>query len=205
MVSSGGKAPVMAIIEEISAAECRMRSVNFFASGADVEFSVVLHGSAPIPLRGTIASATRNGSRLAYVVVLESTVREAYAIARAVGIARARSQPHAPEVHTGNGLTRSSVRVPVDFAFHYAQAGSEGVARATNLSTGGLLMNSHERLAVGAALELRLPLGQEMTRLHGRIVAHQADTTSYNLAFYDISNAARDALARYVDAHLTNK
>jgi hypothetical protein len=201
MVSTGGHAPVMAMIEHASQSECRMRSVNVFEVGERLEFSLSIHGAPPIPLAGTITSRKKNGPRYAYVLSMKTTPPQAEAIARATEIVRGRAVEHAPDVHTGNGLTRASVRVPIDFEMHYTHVGSPpSVARATNISTGGILMNTSDELPVGASIEMHLPLGNEPIAVHGRIVAHQRQILSYNIAFYEISHEARDIIARFIDS-----
>jgi hypothetical protein len=202
MVSTGGHAPVMAMIEHASQSECRMRSVNVFEVGERLDFSLSLHGAPPVLLAGTITSRKKNGPRYAYVLAMRTTPPQAEAIARATEIAHGRTVGHAPDVHTGNGLTRASVRIPVDFEMHYTHAGSPAsVARATNISTGGILMNTSDELPVGASLEMQLPLGDAPTAVHGRVVAHQRQILSYNIAFYEISNEARESIARFIETH----
>jgi hypothetical protein len=202
MVSTGGKPPVMAIIEQLDAARCRMRSVNFFEVGAIVQFNAVIHGTAPIPLRGTIVSRTQEGPRYTYVAALDAaSANAAGAIDRAVGVARSRGSRAAPEVQTNNGLTRSSVRVPVDLPLRFtAPSGSSCDGRATNISTGGILMNTTEKLEVGASLELHFLLEDVPVSIRGRIVAHQEATPNYNIAFFDVRDLVKETLARFVSA-----
>ncbi len=204
MVSAGGNAPVMAMIEHVSQSECRMRSVNVFEIGERLEFSFSVHGAAPIPLAGTVTNRRKNGPRYAYVLSMRTTPPQAEGIARATEIVRERVPGHAPDVPTGNGLTRASVRIPVNFEVRYTRAGSPAaIARATNISTGGLLMNTSDELPVGASLEMQIPLGADLLAVHGRIVAHQRQILSYNIAFYEISNEARDTIARFIEIHAT--
>ena len=200
MVSSGGSSPVMAIIEHLDAAGCRMRSVNAFDIGARVAFSAVIHGAAPIPLQGTIASRSQAGPRFVYTVDIDGDASTVAAIERAVEIARTRSANRTPDVATNNGLTRASVRVPVDFSLRFTTAGgSAHDARATNISTGGILMNSSELLAVGASLELHFLLDDVPVSVRGRIVAHQDATPNYNIAFYDVRELVKETLARFIN------
>jgi len=198
MVNTGSGSPVMAIIESLTASECRMRSVNPFTIGATVEFSLTMHGLPPLPISGAIASSTKNGPRFSYIVSLRNSPAQAAAIARANDVARSRAMSHA-DVKTDNGLTRASVRLPVDFELHYKAPQREArVARAINISTGGLYMNTRDEIAVGSALELDLPLGDGHIKVHGRIVAHQSASPNYNIAFYDVDAPTRDALARFI-------
>ena len=202
MVSAAGAAPVMAIIEHLSATECRMRSVNDFHAGQHVAFTATLHGAPPIALEGTVISSVPSGPRRTYIVAVKSTPAQAEAIIKAVDGSRAHHVPHKIDVPTGNGLTRTSVRIPVDFDIVYTHAGSQPhVARATNISTGGVLMNSTDQLPVGASLELEIPLDGDRVKAHGRIVAHQSMSPNYNIAFFEMKDEARDTIARFVERH----
>jgi len=206
MVSAEGKAPVMAIIEHASHDECRMRSVNLFEIGERLEFSLSVHGAPAVTLSGAVLGRKQNGPRYAYVVTMRTTPAQAEAITKAADVARDRVVPHGPDMPTGNGLTRASVRIPVDFEVRYTQLGSTArIARATNISTGGILMNTADELPVGAAIELDIPLGSEHVAAHGRIVAHQQLSPNYNVAFYRITNEARDNIARFIETHTPSK
>jgi hypothetical protein len=199
MVSAGGSSPVMAIIEHLEAARCRMRSVNPFDIGAHVEFNAVIHGVAPIPLRGAIRSRTQKGPRYVYAVDLEFNPGIASAIEHAVDVAKTRTVRISTDVQTNNGLTRAAVRVPVDFVLRFTIDGDRRAARATNISTGGILMNSGAELAVGSSLDLEFLLDDVPVSVRGRIVAHQESTPNYNIAFYDVRENVRETLARFID------
>lgn len=201
MVSIDGRAPVMAIIERAGESECRMRSMNVFDVGDRLEFPLSVHGAPTIALSGTVVSRTQIGPRYAYVLALRAAPTEAEAIVKATETARGHSTGHTPDVHTGNGLTRASVRIPIDVEVHYTQSGSPArSARATNISTGGVLMKTTDELPVGTSLELQIPLGSERINAHGRIVAHLHMTPNYNVAFYHMTNEALDTIARFIDS-----
>jgi hypothetical protein len=198
MVVCNGKSPAMAIIEQLSRSQCIMRSVNTFDIGATVDFNAVIHGASPIELYGRVVSRTQNGPRYSYTISLDSSPAIAAAIEHSVAVARARAGARA-DVQTGNGLTRASVRVPVNFPLRFSvQNGSSYDGRATNISTGGILMNTTESLAVGATLELHFLLGDVPVSVHGRIVAHQEATPNYNIAFFDIRELVKETLARFI-------
>lgn len=201
MVSAGGEAPVMAIIETLSAAECRMRSVNAFTIGARVEFGLVIRGTPNMVLQGAVASITQNGQRFSYIVSLHATPLQAEAILRAVELARSRAATQAADVKTDNGLTRASVRVPVDVELRYTRSGASArTASVMNISTGGVYMNTGDDIPVGTVLELDIPLeGAQRIKVHGRIVAHQAATPNYNVAFYEMTSEARESIAQFID------
>jgi hypothetical protein len=201
MVSAGGGSAVMAIIETLTAAECRMRSVNTFPIGARIEFELAIHGTPSMVLQGTITSIKQNGPRFSYVVSLHPTPQQAEAMLRAVERAHPRAAPPAADVKTDNGLTRASIRVPFDVEFQYARPGGPArTARAVNISTGGVYMNAGEDIPVGAAIELDIPLGgAQRIKVHGRIVAHQGPSPNYNVAFYEMTSDAHESLARFID------
>jgi PilZ domain len=202
MVSVGGGAPVMAIIEAATQSECRMRSMNAFEVGDRLEFPLAVHGAPTLALSGVVVNRKRIGPRYAYVLALQPEPVQAEALARATQTAHARTPGHTPDVHTDNGLTRTSIRIPVDFEVRYTLSGSPGRgAQATNISTGGVLMRTTDELPVGTSLELQLSLGEEHVSVHGRIVAHQHSTPNYNVAFYHMTNEARDLIARFIESH----
>jgi hypothetical protein len=203
MVHTNGAPPVLAIIEHASAAECRMRSVNFFEVGAELEFSIAIHGAPTVALRGTVVSRRQNGSRHEYIVTLRTTIEQAEAIAKATQLARERAASHLPDVQTGNRLTRTNLRIPVDFALRYTQPGAEPrSARATNLSIGGILMNTDDLLPIGTSIQMDLPIEDFFVTVLGRIVAHQAMSPNYNVAFYEVRKEAHDSIMRFIDEHL---
>jgi PilZ domain len=199
MVREGAGTPsVMAIIEHLNVSECRMRSVHGFSIGAQLDFSLSVHGAATVPLRGKIVSSKQNGPRYAYVVALQHTDDQTEAIAKANQAARARASTQA-DVKSIDGLTRSGVRVPVDFVVRYAQLGSDArSAHAINISTGGVHMNTDDEIPVGAAIDLEIPLGGQPVSVRGRIVAHQEMSPNYNVAFYEVTHEARENLARFI-------
>lgn len=202
MVSVHGNAPVMAIIEHASHSECRMRSMNVFNVGDRLDFPLSVHGTPTIALCGTVVNRKQIGPRYSYVIALLPAPTQTEAIVKATQTEHGRPSAPAPDVHTGNGLTRTSVRVPIDAEVGYTQSGSPArIARATNISTGGVLMKTTDELPVGASLELEIPFGAELVTAHGRIVAHPHMTPNYNIAFYHMTNEARDIIARFIDSH----
>jgi hypothetical protein len=206
MISAAGGVPVMAIVEHLTVAECRLRSVTEFAIGKVVAFALAVPGAAQVQLRGAIASCTKVGPRYVYTISLETTAAQTEAIAAALEAARVRAAQHSHDTPTVSGLTRTSVRVPVDCEVSYWEAGSAPkVARATNVSTGGILMNCADQLYVGGSYELRFRLGTDSISVHGRIVAHQDRSPNYNVAFFDIAEDARAAIARFVESRATAK
>jgi hypothetical protein len=203
MVRAADKPPVMAIVEHASHNECRLRSVTAFEINERLEFALSVHGTPRIGLTGTIVSRKQNGARWAYLLALRTTPEQAEAIAMATEKAHERAAQPTPDVAAPSGLARTAVRIPVDFQVRYTQSDSTArVARATNISIGGVLMNTADELPVGASIEMRIPLGPDVVSANGRIVAHQQQSPNYNVAFYDITDDARDTIARYIESHI---
>ena len=200
MANVTGGSPVMAMIENLSGTECRMRSVNVFAIGAHIAFELAVHGAPTLALQGTIASIKQNGPRFSYVVSLHGTPAQADAIRQTVELARSRAGRQTADVKTDNGLTRASVRIPVDFELQYTRpGGTSRTARALNISAGGIYMNVADDIPVGTALQLDVPLGSERVRVHGRVVSHQAASPNYNVAFYEMTGEVRERIAAFID------
>lgn len=104
MVSEGqDTSSVMVIIEHLSAAECRMRSVHGFPTGTQLEFTLSVHGAPTVPLRGKIVSSKQNGPRYAYVVALQNAGEHSKAIAKANDAARAPARPRRPRSRASRG------------------------------------------------------------------------------------------------------
>jgi hypothetical protein len=59
-------------------------------------------------------------------------------------------------------------------------------------------MNTDDEIPVGASIDLEIPLGGQHVSVRGRIVAHQAMSPNYNVAFFEVTNEARENLARFV-------
>ena len=207
MVSSNGTAPTMAIIEELTMTHARMRSITAFETGSEVEFDVTARGVPKLHLRGRITSGVKNGARYLYTVMLADVSSQAMNLSVAIDAANrhAGESAHGFSSSAPPGLTRSSVRVPIDMPLRYHTGDSVmRSGRATNISTGGILLNSDDDLAVGTTIEMRFALPRSTRELvvSGRIVAHQRPTPNYNMAFFNIDPAARDEIARYVEASL---
>lgn len=205
MVCAGAAAPVMAIVEDINARACRMRSLGVFRIGEIVSFDFTLRGAPKLALTGRITSAAENGVRRSYTVTFEDADgRQGDRIAVALDMSRRFSAAHHPDVPTGDALTRSSARVPLDTTVRYAVEGEAArTGRVTNVSTGGILMNSSDDIAVGATIDLQfaLPDSEKTLRVRARIVAHQLHSPNYNVAFFQITDDVRMELERFVSLH----
>ncbi len=210
MLSAEGREPVMAIVEEVTLRACRLRSLGEFALGETVSFDCTLRGAPKVPLTGRISSSAENGVRRSYTITFDDLDgRQADRIAMALDMARRFADAHHVEHHSGTALTRSSPRISIDTEIIYmSDAHERRIGRATNVSTGGVLMNAADAdVPVGAALELRftLPGRTNEIRVHARVVAHQAQSPNYNIAFYQVPEDARVELESFVNAHAPGK
>ncbi len=101
-----------------------------------------------------------------------------------------------PLFDTATTDIRSSVRVRVNFAVSYKTPDSDlRIAKATNVSSGGLLMTCDDVLVIGGAVEVRF----EGITVHARIVAHRpaaAGGYNYHLAFYGVGTSEHERIAR---------
>ena len=207
MVSANGAAPVMAIVEDLSLKECRLRAVATFAQGDRVTFDFTAHGVSKAPVRGHVIAHNENGARRTYTIAIDTSDSRAMdQLAIAVDAARRHAAvKHGHEVPTENGLTRAHVRVTANFELTYRVDGQPSrSARATNISVGGMLMNCNDHIPVGATVELNFTLPGEAARLTAtaRIVAHQEASPNYNCAFFSLSEAAKIEIAHFVSATL---
>lgn len=206
MISANGSSAVMGIIEDLSPKACRFRSINEFVIGDRVKFDFTLRGANKLQLSGHVLTATQNGARRSYTIALDAADADAIVIALDSAQRFAAARP-TNDVQTGNGLTRSSARIPIDTELQYTIAGKPPhLARATNVSTGGILLNSKDGIAVGESLEirLRLPGADHDITVNARVVAHQQESPNYNMAFFNVDPKVREELAAFVAANVAS-
>lgn len=207
MVCVAGAPAVMAIVEDLNRKACRMRSLGVFRVGDAVSFDFTLRGAPTIALTGRVTSAAENGIRRSYTVTFDDPDgRQGDRIAVALDMSQRFASAHHTEAHNAEGLTRTSVRIPLDVAVSYAVGeASSRLGRMTNVSIGGILMNCDDQIAIGASLELHftLPDSTKRLRVRARIVAHQLQSPNYNVAFYQLPDDALQELERFVSLHET--
>jgi len=240
IVRARGMAPANAIIEELTASQCRLRSVVFYDINAIVEFEADLPGRSTATISGHVASRVSAPPRFTYCVALDRVkphiapdVPNDPAPERS---SRLRSLDSIKELPSSDGLTRTSQRLPTEFEMQYRTV-SEGFknAKGTNISTGGMLMTCRDALVDGMLLELHFALPSEVLRVYpertrvfdvkhllsgrtvpsklrkpfnemlvcARVIFHEpvgGGYYQYGLKFSGLERAARDDIARYVDA-----
>lgn len=203
MVSASGASSVMAIIEELTPKTCRLRSINVFKIGESVSFDFTLRGAQMLQLSGVVASTALNGTRRSYTIALQDIDEDRIVAALDAAQRFAIAHP-VRDVHTGNGLTRASARIPVQMDVEYRILGGPlKLGHATNVSSGGILLNSEDQIIVGSAVELKftLPGTTRPLTVHGRVVAHQHESPNYNMAFYSVGADTRAELEAFVASH----
>jgi hypothetical protein len=173
MVSARGIAPANAVVEHLTASECRFRTVVFFDHGDVVEFEF---GIAPsVLVRGSVVSRTAKGPRFEYRMRLDRmSAKEIDLLAFAVhenhrraAVARSNQRTVANLPTTCERLTRSSVRVLAQFDIRYRTAKEDfKAAKAGDLSTGGLLMTCADALVDGMPIELRFTLPSDVLKIY---------------------------------------
>jgi hypothetical protein len=206
MVSANGSPAVMGIIEELNPNACRLRSISEFQIGDRLQFDFTLRGANKLQLSGHVSTVTQSGNRRSCTVALDSTDADAIVIALDAAQRFAVARP-VHDVHTGNGLTRTSARIPIDVELQYSIPGKPPeTARATNVSTGGILLNSNDAIPVGANLEVRfgLPGADHHITVNARVVAHQHESPNYNMAFFNVDAKVRAELEAFVAAHVAD-
>ncbi|HTU81642.1 MAG TPA: PilZ domain-containing protein [Candidatus Acidoferrales bacterium] len=170
-VSARGIAPASAVLEHLTANECRFRTVVFFDPGDGVEFAYAT-SSGQIFVRGSVVARTTSGPRFLYRMRLDRmSSKELDALARAVNEnhRRAASRNFAQSLNavpTTDRLTRASVRVVTQFPLVY-RTPKDGFrnAKAGNVSSGGLLMSCADVLVEGLPVELRFTLPSDVLRV----------------------------------------
>lgn len=171
LVSARGIAPANAIVEHLTASECRFRTVVFFDHGDVVEFEFGVDAS--VLVRGSVASRTAKGPRFEYRMRLDRmSAKEIDLLARAVSESQrrqalARSHQRAvAKIPTTERLTRDSVRVLAQFAIQYRTSKEDWrTAKAGNVSSGGMLMTCGDALVEGMPVELRFTLPSDVLKI----------------------------------------
>jgi uncharacterized protein (TIGR02266 family) len=193
--------PVMGIVEEVTSTQIRLRSMSNFKEGDTLSFDLTLRGAPKTPIKGRVTSAGTSGTRKTYVISLKELAHEKQRdVNSALDAAKSfHGRNHHDGEHLG-GLTRSSIRVPVEMDVQFSHDGVVDTGRSTNISTGGLLMNFGKAIPIGTSVEVMFTLPGQPRELkaHARIIAHQQQTPNYNVAFHSIDDAVRTAIAQFV-------
>ena len=173
-VRTKGASAAGAIIEYISASECRLRTVVFFDRGEAVEFDIDVPGGRRFTALGHVADRTSKPPRFVYRVRFDRmSGREIDELARAVAEmhrlqARGRSHRRAIEnLPTTDGLVRANPRVVTHFPIFYRGARERIKAgKAGDVSAGGLSITCSDAFLPGEVLELRFTLPTDVLDVH---------------------------------------
>jgi hypothetical protein len=210
MVRAGSQAPVMGIVEQLTASECRLRSLVAFDIGSHLIFELIIHGGPLARLGGTVSEIRDEAPRRHYLLKLDKLgPGEGDVLDRALAEISARKSA-ARTVRDGGALARSSVRVNVDFAVGYVvEGGANGTGRAVDLSTGGILMVCEPLLPAGRTLKLTFDLpnadnptgARRELSIGARIVNHRKTATgtwANNISFTNLDPGVRADIAAFV-------
>ncbi|MBV8155514.1 MAG: hypothetical protein JOY98_13910, partial [Candidatus Eremiobacteraeota bacterium] len=173
-VSTRGIAPANCVVEHLTAAECRFRTVVLFEHGEVVEFPFTSISGERVTARGTVVGRSASGARFTYRVRLDRmSAQEVDNLARTMSEnyrrqAQARNNEDAiANLPTTERLTRSTVRVVSQFPIVYRTPKEDfRPARAGDVSAGGMLMICSEALVEGEPVELRFTLPSEILAVY---------------------------------------
>jgi len=201
MVSSRGLKPAQAVIEHITACECRLRTVIFFDHNAAVEFAFGAQGRPLVMARGRVVSRAQKGPRFTYRVLLERmSASEADELARTVNeVHRRRALSRSLErtiasLPTTESLSRGAVRVSAQFPVEYRTARENlKPGRAADVSAGGMMMNCNDALVEGEAIELHFTLPSDI------LAMYPEETATLDLRNRSIVRSVRSDLRRPFD------
>ena len=209
-ISARGVRCAPAILESLTQAECRMRSLVLLDLKAAVQFDIPTSGRSPLELNGQITSRISSGPYYAYTVGLIPMPQLELAT-----LARAIERLAHPKVETRNETARFASAAtelpprgsapPTLFSVFYRSDGrGPRVARATRVASSGMVMTCKDVFRQGECIEVRFALPGDATyrevTLRAKIVCSQSagiDTYDYGLAFLNIDPAAREQIARY--------
>jgi hypothetical protein len=173
-VSLRGIAPAHAVIEELTATECRFRTVVHFDVGAPVDLAIDLPAAPRKAVaRGTVLSRKSSSPRFLYSIRLDRMpTDDARDLARTIeDEIRSRSEEAARSaiaaIPTTERLVRNTVRVTTDFPMLYRTPKSDlKMAHAADVSANGLLMMCTDALNDGEPLELRFTLPSDVLAIY---------------------------------------
>jgi hypothetical protein len=163
-----------AVIEHISATECRLRSVMFFEQGSVLSFDFVISGKTVVHLHGRVVARASNGPRFNYRLMLDRTTpQETDELARMLAQAhqrkaKARSLERAiASIPTTDGPARKSLRVMTKFPVQYRSAKEDfREGKALDVSSGGLALECDVALVAGMTIELKFTLPSDVLSVY---------------------------------------
>ena len=214
-ITARGIAPVNAIIERLTATQCRLRAVVLLNHHQVLEFEVNLPGEAPVTVRARVVSCTSKPPRFIYTVSLEDTHER-----KLDGLARSLNAIHRRE--RSGGLTRETLRRPAEFAVNYRTTNARaGIGTAMNVSIGGMQIHCCDPLVDGELIQVRFTLPADVLdaspdetavlfpkpfqeiEVRAHVVYHEPlgkATYEYGLKFADLDRIGCEEIARYTKA-----
>jgi hypothetical protein len=173
-VSTRGIAPANCVIEQLSAVECRFRTVVLFEQGEVVEFPYNSVSGERTLARGTVVARASSGPRFVYRVRLDKmSPQDVDNLARSMNESyrqQAKARSHEAAIRslpTTERLTRATVRVVTQFPIVYRTPKEDyRIAKAGDVSAGGMLMICSEALVEGEPVELRFTLPADVLAVY---------------------------------------
>jgi hypothetical protein len=165
-VAARGLSPVNAVIEHLTASQCRLRTVVLLDRNEVLAFDVNLPGQKPMTARGRVLSCTSAPPRFIYTISLD-VMAERHVDELARGLAASYPQHRSRlldvaslrDLPTTDGLTRTKPRQATEFAVQYRTPnGRIKAATATEISTGGIRLICSDALVESELVELRFTL-----------------------------------------------
>ena len=226
-VIARGIGPAHAVVEQLNASECRVRSAVWLGRGDAIEFVYHAGSEEAAMVRGTVTSHVAVGTHFVYKVRLNRmSAAELDALAHVVAkeqrrLATARSHLVPVDLSAARESKRSAFRVLAPFPIAYRPMRSQfKPAKAENVSAGGLSMICPEFLHEGDLLELRFTPPLEVLSVYpeaakerrrpfeemlvtARVVRARAlgpKKFTYGLSLIGIDSYQHEELARYVSA-----
>jgi hypothetical protein len=207
MLHVGEKAAVMGIIEALTPQRCRLRSLAPFHAGTTLSFTIRGNHHEELALRGRVESVTSKPPRVHHELVLDPLeVTQRKTLSEIVESQQQRANDKTLAELSHSPLLRTGSRVPVDFELAYSvEGGPYGVARAENISTGGMMIVADNDLGLGSTIDVtfHLPNSHEPElNAASRVVAHRPagdGRTVHHLAFFNLDPAVRERIARFVE------
>lgn len=207
MLHVDGKPAIMGIIEALTPQRCRLRSLKAFDSGTTISFAIRGNHHEELALRGRVESVTSKPPRVHHELGLDPLdVAQRRTLSEIVESLEQRAHDKALAELSHSPLLRTGSRVPVEFELAYSvESGPYGVARAENLSIGGMRMVADVDLGLGSTIDVTFHLpGSHEPELNAasRVVAHRPagdGRTVHHLAFFNLDPAVRERIARFVE------
>ncbi len=172
----GMSAPIYAVLIDLSATGCRVRSLILLDRERVIEFKLQRAGYPALPLLGRIVSRTTptSGAAFEYGVAFEELTardveqlnREVSELQRRAAAARAQ-EAQANRTPQDRSQRRKAVRAMTSFPLRFRCEGRASIiGQATDVGAGGLRLACTENFTIGTELELRFTLPSDVLKAY---------------------------------------